>query len=928
MAASASAKPTIEAIVTRYRREASRNDSSHPELEVRMQDVDYNNFAAIYGTLTGADRPAHIGPGRLTQMVSVIMDDPPRGEGPRGARGMRIRELFFREGVRHGPEHVVRKDPLQLPWRVSNAAGMSYAVALSAERPEAQGFTTNEGAVIRVKARVSFDAALPASDASAPPMAWRIDMTVTRQIMGSEAATALKKVVAQMFATTPPMTALTLLTALGIDDDANPAGRELYRYEVEAEFAAAPAARDAIRPADVTAAAAAVLRLANPEYLREAAMAAEIYRTARYLIPDSPEYLRRFQNGGAGLKRLLPQATAVTRAVYRLLYPPVGKFLTDKADGRRALAVVHDGRCVVVADTLLDGFTPTGAVPAGDTILDGELVTGDDAAPTFYAFDALVVAGEDVTGAGFEVRRGHLAAGVAAARAAGLPAAEKAYVCITGRTPADLAREIRGVLESPRPYHTDGLIFVEPGKSYGTTESYKWKPPEHNTIDMLARRAPPGALGTPPFVDRPGRRLHFLFVGISPDLFAALGLDRCPGYSELFGDEAAKRAAATYFPIQFSPSDVPLAYLYWHPEASAEIDGKVVELRCGGGCPAAGGGSPTVGWELVRVREDRARDLATKRYFGNDAATAELVWTNNIDPFPASQLWDGPALDYFMRPKEGRYSAQTGAISFVKTQRIAALKHAGWVVDIGAGKGQDLGRYLDAEVAHLVAVDQDRAALSELVRRKYSHARRRAGRTATTIHVLAADANDPFGETVAKLGTFGLAPGAADALVCNLAVHYFLADLAAMRNFAGLARGVVKVGGTVVLTVLVGEAVHAAFAEGGVAPGETWDVFEGTPPTRKYSLKRLYSAETLEPAGQRIGVLLPFSEGQYYEEYLVNTTQLTAEFAARGFELRSKAEITTFLPDFEARSRDLASLLTRGDRRWLGLYGELVFQRV
>ena len=107
---------------------------------------------------------------------------------------------------------------------------------------------------------------------------------------------------------------------------------------------------------------------------------------------------------------------------------------------------------------------------------------------------------------------------------------------------------------------------------------------------------------------------------------------------------------------------------------------------------------------------------------------AELTWLNYVDPFPRAQLWDGPALDYFARPKAGIYRAQTAFTSFVKTQRIAALRHARWVVDWGAGQGADLGRYLAAEVGNLVGVDRDRAALAELVRRKYSHARRgRAG---------------------------------------------------------------------------------------------------------------------------------------------------------------------------------------------------------
>jgi len=171
----------------------------------------------------------------------------------------------------------------------------------------------------------------------------------------------------------------------------------------------------------------------------------------------------------------------------------------------------------------------------------------------------------------------------------------------------------------------------------------------------------------------------------------------------------------------------------------------------------------------------------------------------------------------------------------------------------------------------------------------------------------------------------------ADALVCNLAVHYFLVDLAAMRNFIALARGAVKIGGQVILTILVGEVVHAAFTDGGIAEGKTWDVFESegsAPPKRKYSLQRLYSSENLEAAGQRIGVFLPFSDKRYYEEFLVNTKVLTAEFISRGFSLTASTSATNSIPEFEARNHALAGLLTEGDRKWLSFYGELIFQRV
>ena len=943
----ANTKPTLERLVTRYRREAAVHGAT-PELEVRFQDVDAETFAAVYASL--AADPA--GEPTLTTVVSVLAARTPADSARAGLRAVRVRELRFARGVRAG-ESISVKEPLEIPWRAPpGGGGHPYIVALSSERPEAHGFSADTSTVLRAKARVSFPLSLTgrvsdgvgqtklSPDAAAAE--WRVDMTVTRQFAGADAA-ALKPALAHLF---PPDLAVgnflarTTAAAAALDGGVH--------YEIEAEFVGAD--RDALRPADVLAAAAAVQRHANPGHAREAALRAVVARAARYVGASGA--------AAATLRRLLPQAVSITRAEYRAIYPPDGYYLTDKADGRRALAVAGGGApAAVAADVLYDGFASPGrgADDAPETIVDGELVGGSQGGPlAFYAFDVIACRGEDLTGADFGARLARLDEAVAALVAAGVPAAAKAYRHL-GAEPAGLEADVRAALAAHGPtgatgaplapaYTTDGLILVEPGRAYSATASYKWKDAADNTVDFLARRAPAAALAAgPPFVDRPGAALHFLFVGASAELRRGLGLQWCHGYAQLFPD------AGAYAPVQFAPSDAPLAYLYWHPDDSplGPVDGAVVEARCAGGCAAAGGapagGPPTVDWELTRVRSDRARDLRGGGYYGNDFRTAEMVWLNYVDPFPVEQLWAGPgADDYFLAPKSGVYRAQTAVISYVKSQRIATLRHADWVVDVGAGKGQDLGRYLDAEVRHLVAVDRDRAALSELVRRKYNfalgrddqarggpRARRPAGAaaaTGTAVRVLAADANDPADATTSRLRALGLPAAGADALVCNLAVHYFLGDVAALRNFVALAAAVVRPGGRVALTVLRGEAVHAAFTAGRVPFGGTWDAFENG--ARKYSLKRLYAADTLEAAGQRVGVLLPFSDGRYYEEFLVNTTALAAEFAARGFAaVPAAATVADAVGDFTARNRPVAATLTPGDLTWLALYGELVFRR-
>lgn len=958
-------KTTLESLVTRFRRQAGT-----PELEIRFPNMDLANFTEIARRLAATTGT----PGVLTQTVNAIMPVPARESGAplhKTLAPSRIREISF-DGPKKTGERYVYKEPLMLPWR-QTTSGLTWIAALSAERPaRKEDFTIDESGLIRLKSRLSFRVAL-----GEQKFPWRVDLTATRQLAGSSAGD-VPGLVAGMFANRDPAQWLAALGLAGPTGAAPVSARSLpYRYEVEVEFdperelATGAPGRDLVRPADIVAAATYVLGLANEDHLAAAQIQAEVFRAARYIV-RVPTYLAQFEHA-LGLKRLLPAVNALTRADYRELYPPRGMYLTAKADGRRALGVVHDGRGAVVSDRWLPSATGASADPslADDTILDGELV-----GEVFYAFDVVALQGQDYTQEPFEQRLGQLAAGVRLLRAAGLAAEAKPYAHLTGGTPAALEREIRGVLESAAlPFATDGLIFVEPGKPYRDTRSFKWKPLAENTIDFLVRRPPASVLGKPPFVDREDAKLYWLFVGITPELAQQIGIQRCPGWGELFAGRADDGAGGVHFPIQFAPSDAPWAYLYWHPrgagepaaigggEAEADLDGKVIEFRCRCDpvCRAAGGAEPYVAWEAVRRRADRDRDLAARSYYGNDYRVAELTWLNYIDPFPAAELWDGPGAAYFQHEKLAAYRAQTAVVSFVKQQLIGRLRHAAWVVDLGIGKGQDLGRYIDAEVQHLVGVDADRAALAELVRRKYSHATRTApgrgqqGRggqqrrhAATVLYTLLADLTSTAETDVAtaevdaaevdaaamsaprataadlrhRLAGTGF-PGA-DAVVCNLAVHYFLQTPAHLRRWADLVRGLLRPGqGTVVVTALFGELVHALFMRERVPPGGTWERHEDG--VLKYSLRRLYSSDRVEAAGQKIGVLLPFSAGAYYEEYLVSTAELGAQLEARGLRLEHKETMDASIADWEARNPGQARTLTAADREWLGLYGSLVF---
>ncbi|NBV25677.1 MAG: hypothetical protein EBS05_27715, partial [Proteobacteria bacterium] len=72
---------------------------------------------------------------------------------------------------------------------------------------------------------------------------------------------------------------------------------------------------------------------------------------------------------------------------------------------------------------------------------------------------------------------------------------------------------------------------------------------------------------------------------------------------------------------------------------------------------------------------------------------------------------------------------------------------------------------------------------------------------------------------------------------------------------------------------------------------------------------------------------LPFSDGQYYEEYLVNVEALSQQLALRGFGPPKREPVSETAAVFAAHNRQLAAELTAADREWLGLFATLLYRR-
>lgn len=880
------AKNILEEIVNKYNKEIS-NRTKNIELEIKFKNVDYRTFSIIYEHMKEHTNPKDV---IIYQAIKSLMQQ--KGNY---LKSVNIREKQYKNGNAISNSYM-SKTPLLVPYRYIASSGISYKVTLSLEKSDIKPFISDETSIIRIINRVSF---LFIDDS----IKWRIDMSVVRQLGGSNLRT-IESVVNQMF----KQHTVTVDNMLSLFNESK-TSQKFYDYEIEAELVN----NEKIKTVHLTNMAHNILKISNPNYMSENTLQNKIYELAKYLI-HSPAILNQYQSK-YGLKQLLPKVQTLTRYDYKNIYPMTNFYITDKADGIRAI-VMTDAKYGYILSDVLNVFELTSESEV--YILDAEWVNN-----VAYAFDIIVYNNQKLTDLSFSERILYLPMAIESLKKVGLSVESKYYVQIVG----NLENTIKHVYYRERPYDIDGLIFVNPVDNYMNTKTYKWKEIRDNTIDFLVKKAPHSILGKKPFIIKEPESyvLYFLFVGISIDLYKSLGLRLCPGYNDIFDDNKLIESS-TYFPIQFSPSNAPLAYLYYHPNDNIlDIENNVVEFRCVDNCDGIQGS--LISWKPVRIRTDRKKDIESKTYYGNDYRIAEITWINYLDPFPIEQLWLNISNEYFLSNKAGIYHAQTSVLSFLKTERIMSYAHKRWIIDIGSGKGQDLGRYFNAQIANLIAIDNDRASLSELVRRKFVFAQDNTGKKiSTSVYIILADMTSSYDlllNKVYNIANVDIENQFADVIICNLSIHYFIYNDTLLHNFIKFVNRLLKPDGKLVITCFFGESVFKQLAT--LQENQDWTIYEND--IVKYSIKKLYSSEILENNGQKIGVLLPFSRGEYYEEYLVNTEYLTSVLATYKFTRTSKKQADSILKEFKLKNPAVYNMLTPDDITYLSLYGELIFER-
>lgn len=918
-----------ESLISKYK-------DPNMELEIRLKsesgELSREVFESVYNSLKASGDFA--GP-EITYTVNFVSKNV--YSGSRNDDGNNIRSLVYdpaalpppidKPAVLLSESYYTKKFVESTPVRDY----INYTINLNREIPSSKKFSTKADAEMRAKIRASF------TDKSRK---WRYDITATYQ---SKVNSFIKEVLNKFFI---PLTADTFISNMNYE--------YVTKFEVEIEHIGQN--KDELKVDDLSI-ARSLFGMINPEFAEKDEMQNEIANIAKFIV-DNPKIHYLFKTR-FGLKKLANQPIALTLETYSKIYPPIGYLATNKADGQRCIVSINGNRMRLLFGSMLEIYHPSKPkeilFEEDITILDAELITktvGNVTEISLYLFDVMVFRDENISRLGYEERIGYLDDAVKYTssfihnNSTKTKDGKHSLTHISSKTIFPITTEpamekiFREIVTAKYPYENDGIVISAPGESYNSNIVYKWKPLENNTIDFLAMKVDKAALMslTNPIALPAGHTLYYLFVGINHKVRQLLGINFIQGYKSIFptisttidaditgGGGFHQQYGDMYYPIQFSPSFDPTAFVYFCPDKlKLDLNHKIVELRR----PMIGDNSVSteVGkWDMIKVREDRKFE---QNYFGNDMVTAESIYQNYMIPFPLEHLWK-PPLGYFQRQSDeirDMWKTRNYFQRFVVGSLISKYAQSShWIVDLASGRGADLKRYIDSGIKNAIFVDIDKIALSELVDRKLSMAQASRGDRKSSgmrVYTHAHDLKDKAETVMSHIEKFGFKKGEADFVMMNFAIHYLCDKTENIRNLAKLVNYVLKKGGVFVFTVMSGKSVFNAIKD--INYSESLKFTENN--VVKYEIKKLYKGTELSDVGQSIAVKLPFRD-DLVEEPICNIDHVISVFEKKGFDLQDNSSFSDMLHMFEKSKRDEFHKLSDDDIMYSTLHNYVVLKK-
>lgn len=666
-----------------------------------------------------------------------------------------------------------------------------------------------------------------------------------------------------------------------------------------------------------------------------------IFSLARQIITNNKGYLESFRVK-SGLKKLLNNVIEIDANVYfKQVQPKLsegGFFITDKIDGKRSILmikstplesdnlksniVILNNEITVIKD---QRFKKSESTNLEHTSLDCELLFIDGKYKLFV-FDVITFKGERFSSKPFIERFNVMKNAVEYAnkiiQSNNIQTVEcsmKDFIHLN----ENWANDMKEFYNKKRDYEIDGIIFTpNDDKDYSSMVGFKWKPAEHSTIDFYIKKISDNILNTSPDLfnftkkERDNKEInkYVLFSGINKRDLNKFNMTLLPNYESITGINFNSKESVNYnslIPIQFSTSDSPKNYIF--SSTNNDIDGKIGEF---------GWDMLNKKWVLKRIRTDRDVELARGEYYGNYYKIAESIWYSINNPLSFDDLFSKDK-GYFTEDNVDTYKEQRHFNSFVKTQVIDKCinlleneYNKPLVVDLAAGKGQDMPRLVNLGINDAIFVDNDKNALQELIKRKHGLNIRDKKMKITTCAI---DLKDQYKENIKKIeDSYGSSlKEKAGLIMCNFAIHYFTDSSDNIKNIINTVNYLLKSNGLFIFTCFDGKKVKELCSDIG------WDSRDGSIDKLKYSIKPLYnSSEEFANCGQKVKLILPFSKGEYYEENLVNLRWISEIMQDNGFNKETIGSFSNLFSSYKNIEN-----LSDDDKVFSGLYSYAVFRK-
>ena len=706
---------------------------------------------------------------------------------------------------------------------------------------------------------------------------WRIDIDVIHEL--DHVAQAVKKA----------MTNFVKIT--NIDELMSSLDTERYTYRIEAEHIGyMDKTNIKLSMDDIMDATTLLSMLSEKDTKSSLLFNKKIKRIAEILYPDN-ETLRIKKAHSPCLKYIVPGVQALTYQEYQKMFPPVDFMISSKIDGYRALILMIDTEAHMIykRNSVKTLLMKTKGSP-GITLLEGEYIEPSN---LFVLFDVLHFGKTSLIDKPLESRLEYMD------EAMKLITEHVKDIDITAITYAGLSNEseykkiITGMMDSKLP--TDGLILTRKGLPYAKSETYKWKPSHHQTIDFYCKECPESWYNDTVYIKQEGKKLYFLYNGIHKQLMRNIGLLPHDKYSVLFPDtmDYAK------IPIQFSIPMTPLSYLYYHDDSDS-LNNMIVELSIGSGYVL----DNMIDWKFVKVRDDKM--CTNGQDYGNAYNTALKTLLNHIEPFP---------IEYLYMPSIATHKAITPVqkyLSYIKNVAISEYsKYAKHIMDIGMTDGSNLLNYMRKNASSLTVVDVDKANIVRIVERWIDLSNNSL--PPTSLKAVVIDINDDVSDNISKMLPI-IGSIRYDTVFVFYTIQNFTQTVESIRNFALFCQRLTEKKAKICITVLSGKKIHELGNWKAIEHGQV-----------KYAVERKYRDDQLLNANQQVDITSP-SNGRV-TQYLVNIDHLTEVFNEQSMNLVTHKSSLDYMNGFQVHDSNKYEQLTDNDKKYIGLYDVIVYER-